>query len=163
VVDENMNAQRFEIEKSFNGRDFSLVGVVLASSRDGRESYSFDDKNSGNGKVMYRLRMIGNGDKNTEYSRILIFNSEKIDNQIKIINSLINDKLSINYNSELNQNVSIRIFDMAGRVHMNLRTNIYAGVNVINIPLAATIRNGMYIVDINDGAHTSKNAKFIKN
>jgi hypothetical protein len=161
VVEENLNAQRFEVEKSFNGKDYSLAGVVQATSSHGRESYSFDDNSSSNVKVTYRLKMVGNGNS-SEYSRVLVFTQDNIDSKLKIISNPVNDKLLISYNSELSQGVCIKIFDMAGRIYMNLKMNVYSGNNVINIPLAATIKSGLYIVDINDGINISKNAKFIK-
>jgi hypothetical protein len=159
VVEENINAQRFEVEKSFNGKDYSLTGVVQATSRPGRESYSFDDNSSGN--VMYRLKMVGTGNS-SEYSRILVFKQNNVDGKLKIIGNPVNDKLLISYNSELNQSVSIKIFDMSGRLYMNSKMNVYSGNNVINIPLAATIKSSLYIVNINDDNHISNNAKFIK-
>lgn len=160
VVDENTNANRFEVEKSFNGKDFSLASIVLVTSKSGKESYSFDDNNSNDAKVMYRIKLVGN--TNSEYSRVLVFNQDNKNSKLKIISNPVNDKLLISYNSDFNQSICIKIFDMSGRLHMNLKMTIYAGNNVINIPLVATIKNGLYVVNINDGTHFSNNAKFIK-
>lgn len=162
IVEENKNAQRFEVEKSYDGRDFSLAGIIQTTGRNGRESYSFDDNINTNAKILYRLKMIDKNN-NAEFSRILVFQQENID-KIKIYNNPVNDKLTFSYFSANNQSVSIKVFDVAGRMHMNLKMNVYMGINVINFPLVSTIKNGIYIVDVNDGAqrHISKSAKFVK-
>lgn len=161
-VSENKNAKRFEIEKSFNGTDFSLAGIVPATGTNGRESYNFDNDINSNTKVMYRLKMIDDNN-NAEYSRILVFQQDNTNN-IKVMNNPVNDKLSLSYISAYSQSVCIKVYDMVSRLHMNYKVNIYPGVNVINFPLVPTIKSGIYIVDVNDGTqrHISKSAKFVK-
>lgn len=161
-IAENKIAQRFEIEKSYNGKDFSLAGTVMATGRNGAESYSFFDDMSSNTKVMYRLKIVDNNNT-AEYSRILEFQQVNID-KIKIIYNPATDKLTIRYTSEYSQHISIKIYDMIGRVHMNLRMNADPGVNLMNLPLATSIKKGIYVVHVNDGnqRHISKNTKFVK-
>ncbi|HEX6427889.1 MAG TPA: Ig-like domain-containing protein [Niastella sp.] len=161
-VTENKNARRFEIERSINGRDFSAAGSVPSTGRSGRESYSFDNDINSNTKVMYRLKMIDNNN-NADYSRVLIFQRENIDN-IKVVNNPVNDKLTFSYISAYNQSVCVKVYDMTSRLHMNFKINVYPGLNVINFPLVPTIKNGIYLVDVNDGVqrHISKSAKFVK-
>jgi hypothetical protein len=158
VVDENKNAKRFEIEKSYNGTDFSLAGTIQATGTTGKESYSFKDDSKFTGKVIYRLKILGHNN-NAELSRILVFQQE-ITDKIKIVNP-VNDKLTLSYSAENNESVSIKIFDMAGHLHMNLVLNICIGSNIINLPLSPSIKKGIYIVNVNDGrqSHISKIAK----
>lgn len=159
---ENKNAQRFEIERSFNGRDFTLVGIVLASSNIGRESYSFVNGIDNNPKVMYRVKTIDNG-KNAEYSKILVFQRDNVQ-PVKIMNNPVNDKLTLSYISVSSQNITIKVYDMLSRLHMNYKAYVYPGSNVISIALAPTVKKGIYIVDVHDGTqhHFSKNLKFVK-
>jgi hypothetical protein len=157
---ENKNAQRFEIERSFNGTDFSLVGIVMASDNSGRESYSFVNDISSNPKVMYRLKTIDNSNI-AEYSKILLFQQDNAQN-LKIINNPVYDNLTLSYSSTSNQSICIKVYDMLSRLHMNYKATVYTGVNVISFPLAPGIRSGIYVVEINDGANFSKSAKFVK-
>jgi hypothetical protein len=146
----------------FNGRDYSLAGMVLVTGSSDRESYHIDDNVNGNTKVMYRLKVVGNNNF-TEYSRVLVFQRENTDN-VKIMNNPVNDKLTFSYMSAYNQTVCVKVYDMVSRLHMNFKVNVYPGLNVINFPLVQTIKNGIYIVDVNDGTqrHISKSAKFVK-
>jgi hypothetical protein len=162
-IADNKNAQRFEVEKSYNGIDFSVAGIVTATGRNGRESYSFTRDISSNTKVMYfRLKMFDNNNI-AEHSRILAFQQSNTDN-IKVLNNPVNDKLTFSYMSEYSQSISIKVYDMAGRLHMNLKIATHPGLNVFSFPLAATIKKGVYVVDVNDGAqrHISKTTKFVK-
>lgn len=155
---ENKNAQRFEIERSLNGKDFSLVGIVLASENGGRESYSFVNDINSNLKVMYRLKIIDNNNI-ADYSRILLFQQDNVQH-IKIMNNPVNDHLTLSYMSASNQNIVIKVYDMLSRLQMNYKATVSPGLNVINFPLSG-IRSGIYVVDINDGMQ-SLSAKFVK-
>jgi hypothetical protein len=159
---ENKHAKRFEIEKSLNGIDYNLAGIVPGTGTNDKNTYSFDNDINSNTKVMYRLKMIDNNN-NGEYSRVLVFQPDNSAN-IKIMNNPVNDKLTFSYISAYNQSVCVKVYDMASRLHMNYKINVYPGLNVINFPLVPTIKNGIYVVDVNDGTqrHISKSAKFVK-
>ena len=161
TVADNEIASTFELEKSFNGRDFTTVGVVFASEKMGTENYMFYETTSGIDKVMYRLKMI---DKHHEvsYSRILIFQLKStIVNNIKIIGNPVNDKLTFSYTSPATQIVDVKVYDISGRVLLNNKVNSLEGSNVISLPLSSTFKAGMYVVEINNGTEL-KSSKFVK-
>ncbi len=161
TVADNETAKSFEIEKSFNGRDFSIAAVVFASENRGTENYTFAETVNANDKVMYRLKMI---DKNHEadYSRILIFQLKSvITNSVKIIGNPVNDKLTFSYTATTTQVVDVKVFDMTGRVVLNNKVNSLEGRNMISLPLSSTFKAGMYVVEVNDGTQL-QSSKFVK-
>jgi hypothetical protein len=161
TVADNETANNFEIERSFNGRDFTTVGVVFASEKMGTENYMYYETTSGTDKVMYRLKMI---DKNHEvnYSRILIFQLKSTTtNNIKIIGNPVNDKLTFSYTSPATQMVDVKIYDMSGRIVVNNKINSLEGSNVISLPLSSTFKAGMYVVEVNNGTEL-QSSKFVK-
>ncbi|MFI5406626.1 MAG: T9SS type A sorting domain-containing protein, partial [Nitrososphaerales archaeon] len=161
TVADNEIANNFEIERSFNGRDFTTVGVVIASEKMGTEKYMFYETVSGTDKVMYRLKMI---DKNHEvdYSRILIFQLKStIANNIKIIGNPVNDKLTFSYTSPATQMVDVKVYDMSGRIVVSNKVNSLEGSNVISLPLSSTFKAGMYVVEVNNGTEL-QSSKFVK-
>src|SRR4030095_2236398 len=130
AVADNETANSFEVERSFNGRDFTTVGVVFASEKMGTENYMFFETTSGTDKVMYRLKMI---DKNrqVDYSRILIFQLKStIANNIKIIGNPVNDKLTFSYTSSATQSVDVKVYDISGKVVLKNKVNSLEGSNV---------------------------------
>jgi len=161
TVADNETANNFEIERSFNGRDFTTVAVVFASEKMGTENYTYYETINSNDKVMYRLRMI---DKNHEadYSRILIFQLKSaITNNIKVIGNPVNDKLTFSYTSTATQLVNVKVYDMSGRIILNNKVNSLEGSNVISLPLSSTFKAGMYVVEVNNGTEL-QSSKFVK-
>jgi len=161
TVADNEIASNFEVERSFNGRDYVAVGVVLASEKMGTENYMFYETTTGTDKVMYRLKMI---DKHHEvdYSRILIFQLKSaITNNIKIIGNPVNDKLTFSYTSAATQVVEVKLYDISGRVLLNNKVNSLEGLNVISLPLSSTFKAGMYVVEVNNGTEL-QSSKFVK-
>jgi hypothetical protein len=161
TVADNETANSFEIERSFNGRDFTTVGAVFASEKMGTENYTFYETTTGTDKVMYRLKMI---DKHHEvdYSRILIFHLKStIANNIKIIGNPVNDKLTFSFTSSATQPVDVKVYDMSGKVVLKNKVNSLEGSNVISLPLSSTFKAGMYIVEVNNGTEL-QSSKFIK-
>ena len=161
TVADNETANSFEVERSFNGRDFTTAGVVFASEKMGTENYTFYETTSGTDKVMYRLKMI---DKNrdVDYSRILIFQLKStISNNIKIIGNPVNDKLTFSFTSPATQSVDVKVYDMSGKMVLKNKVNSLEGSNVISLPLSSTFKAGMYIVEVNNGIEL-QSSKFIK-
>ena len=161
TVADNETAKSFEIERSFNGRDFTTAAVVFATENRDNEKYTYYETVNTNDKVMYRLKMI---DKNHEadYSKILIFQLKSaITNNIKIIGNPVNDKLTFSYTASATQVVDVKVYDMAGRVVLNNKVNGLEGSNMISLPLSSTFKAGMYVVEVNNGTELQA-SKFVK-
>ncbi len=69
TVKENENADKFEIEKSIDGKQFSLAAIVFGTDNSNNDEYQFYEK-AGNEKVFYRIRLIEKNSK-IEYSKII--------------------------------------------------------------------------------------------
>ena len=161
TVADNETVNNFEVERSTNGKDFTAVATVFASEKIGMENYMFYETVNATDKVMYRLKMIDK-QHDIDYSRILIFNSKAVaGNTIKIIGNPVNDKLTFSYTSTATQSVNVKVFDMSGRVVLNNKINSAEGTNMVSLPLNATFKPGMYVVEINDGTER-QSSKFIK-
>ena len=161
TVADNETANSFEVERSFNGRDFTTVGVVFASEKIGTENYMFYEITSGTEKVMYRLKMIDKNHK-IDYSKVLIFQLKStISNNIKLIGNPVNDKLTFSYTSPATQIVDVKIYDISGKVLLKNKVTSMEGSNVISLPLSSTFKAGMYVVEVNNGTEVHS-SKFVK-
>lgn len=69
VVNENETADKFEVEKSTDGRTFTLAALVFGTDKPETDTYRFYEK-AGKKKLLYRVKMI-NKDRQTEYSSII--------------------------------------------------------------------------------------------
>src|SRR5215471_803643 len=144
-VAQNEMSGRFEVERSYDGQNFSTAGTVVATSKTGSENYTFSESVEGN-KIYYRLKMY-DAKQSASYSKILEFENSTT-SALKIINNPVGDRLTMSFNSTNSQPVEIKIYDLTGRLHMKQTINIYAGNNLLSIPLSSTIRRGMYAVEV---------------
>ena len=160
TVATNEIVDRFEVERSTNGRDFSTAALVFGSEKSGDESYSYNETVSAD-IIYYRLKMY---DKNhiAEYSKTLVFRSKSAGgNAIRIINNPVKDKLTLSFSSTLNQAVDMKVYDMNGRILMTEKLTVYEGSNLVSLPLTSSFKTGLYVVEINNGIE-SRSAKFVK-
>lgn len=161
TVADNETVSNFEVERSINGRDFTTVGVVMASEKIGTENYMFYETVGGNDKVMYRLKMIDKG-HDIDYSRILVFSTKAtVSNNIKIVGNPVNDKLTFSYSSNASQQVIVKVYDIAGKTILSQNINSAEGGNMLSLPLSSTFKPGMYVVEVSNGTDR-QTAKFIK-
>ena len=72
AVDENETAAQFEVEKSTDGTNFSMVALVFGTDKPTTDNYAFYEK-AGKKKVLYRIKLV-NKNKQTEYSSVLTIN-----------------------------------------------------------------------------------------
>jgi len=161
-VGNNETIDQFEVQRSYDGKEFKTIGLVFTSEKSGTENYLFYETINSYDKVMYRLKMTDK-EGGITYSRILVFQTKitTSNNNIKIIGNPVNDKITFNYTSYVAQVVDVKIYDMSGRVMMRNKINSLEGNNTISFPLASAFKPNMYLVEINNGAET-QTAKFIK-
>ena len=69
VVGENETADQFEVEKSTDGKNFSMAALVFGTDMPSTGNYQFYEK-AGNHKVSYRIKLI-NKNKQAEYSAVV--------------------------------------------------------------------------------------------
>jgi len=161
AVAENQHNDHFEVEKSTDGKEFTTAAIVMASSKPGTESYVINETMKSE-KVYYRLRMFDNN-KVVTFSKTLLFENKTITtgSGLKIVNNPAVDKLSLSFASTNNQPVEIKIYDLAGKMQMNQKINVYTGNNFVSLPLISSFKTGMYAVEISNGSER-QTAKFVK-
>ena len=72
TVAENQTADQFEVEKSTDGKNFTLAALVFGTDKPETDSYQFYEK-AGNQKTLYRIKMINKNHK-AEYSSVVEIN-----------------------------------------------------------------------------------------
>ena len=159
-VAQNEAADRFEIERSEDGINFIKAGTVFPNAKSDAENYSYSESVKAY-KVYYRLKMY---DKNqtSEYSKTIVLQDQNVKgDSFKIVNNPATDKLTLSYSSADNQSVEIKIYDLAGRMQMDQKTNVYQGNNFINLALSPAFKTGIYAVEVSNSSQ-SQTAKFVK-
>lgn len=72
TVDENETADMFEVEKSSDGKTFTMAAIVFCTEKSEKAEYQFYEK-AGNKKMLYRIKLI-NKNKELVYSEVIEIN-----------------------------------------------------------------------------------------
>ncbi|MEO7047799.1 MAG: T9SS type A sorting domain-containing protein, partial [Ferruginibacter sp.] len=147
VVEQNIAS--FQVQKSSNGTNFTLVGT-LNSKGNGTNIYTYTDANSDNESTLYRIDEIDN-DGNNSYSPIIKLNSTPTSTITIYLNPTRGSITVLVPNSLVGTNAIL--VDISGRTVSKIKLS--SNTNFINL---GSIVAGVYILQFADG-----NAKeFIK-
>lgn len=69
AVEDNASAELFEVEKSTDGRNYSLAAIVFGNDKEERTEYRFREKTPGK-KNWYRIKLIDKN-KTAAYSQVI--------------------------------------------------------------------------------------------
>jgi len=161
TVDETELINRFEVERSFDGVTFMTAGLVFGAERKGKEDFLYYEKVKECGSIFYRLKMYDK-EQAVNYSRILTFEaSANKNNDMKILNNPVTDKLSFRFQSADNFPVLVKIVDMNGRVQLSKTLSSHEGSNLIIVPNTSLFDPGTYVIELSK-ANERRVAKFVK-
>ena len=107
------NMSHYKVERSLNGRDFTVVHTTPSQNNAFETNYSYTDHNPVAGTSYYRLKMAGNtGD--TKYSSIVTINFNDKENVELYPNLLISGQM-INFNNPKDEELTIRFYTANGK------------------------------------------------
>jgi hypothetical protein len=69
IVSENENAAQFEVEKSVDGKNFTMAALVFGTDKPETDNYQFYEK-AAKKRVVYRVKII-NKNQTVEYSSVI--------------------------------------------------------------------------------------------
>jgi hypothetical protein len=161
AIANNEVINKFELEKSINGRDYTTIAVLFASEKRGTEHYVYSETITNTDKVMYRLRMLSKGQE-TYYSNIILFRGKQAsDDQIKLIGNPVNNNLSLRFPENFKEPVDVKVYNLSGILVLNLKISDIDRNNTVIIPLNSTLSPGMYVAQVNNGIN-SQTLRFVK-
>ena len=70
-VDANQDANRFEVEKSVDGKTFTMAALVFGTDKAGTDSYQFLETEKYSKTYYYRIKIIGKN-KSEDYSQAIM-------------------------------------------------------------------------------------------
>ena len=147
-----INSNRFEIERSTNGKDFEVVGTVKSIGNSTQiQKYSFSDAISGSMPMnYYRLKDIdNNGDFG--YSNVIIIKAAAKSIAIdKVYPNPFNTVLNIEISAEIAQSGLVSLVDISGKIVYEQIINLKSGSNLTNLNVDA-LPSGMYAVVVRSG------------
>jgi hypothetical protein len=111
-----LNVKEFVVERSTSG-NYQSIGSVTARNSTGIQHYNFTDAHAVSGKSSYRLKIV-DADAKLTYSKIASIN-RSTNSQFEVIpNPSVHGEIRIVGLANTNEQVMIKVFDLAGRLQL---------------------------------------------
>jgi len=146
------------IEKGSTYSLFSPIAEIsMIGGRSQQINYSFQDNESIQGNVFYRLKMISVTGE-IKYSNVLMFQSGKLLKEFKIYPSVVNNAATLQITSATSTTGSFQLVDYTGRVVIQKNIMVQEGTNNIIVNNLGGVHPGHYMVllKVNDKVYNQK-------
>jgi hypothetical protein len=146
------NFDRFEVERSANGSQWVSAGVVKSkgTGTSSINNYSFTDLQPYRGQTFYRLKLIdANGQ--FQYSEIRSVTFKDFVEQFTISPNPARDKAVVTMQANSSFTATLLVTDFTGRTVRKQAVQLNPGINRVEIVNAASLQNGMYVVQLVSG------------
>jgi hypothetical protein len=145
-----VNNKGFEIERSFDGANFTTIGFVKATQQNTEQnSYSFTDYNIAQPNLYFRLKQV-DIDGNFTLSNVVALKRTELnaENGFALLKNPVVDNVSFAVKSSLQNALTATLLDISGRQVAQWKTDKSNGSYQFDIRDKA-LQSGMYILIVN--------------
>ena len=154
TVSNEINNSHYDVERSLDGKNFSFVGKVTAStSVFSNVSYTFNDATAPAGTVYYRLKQVDNSGSYSFSKVVTITTAAKVGLWYASVSS---KSVKVNMLADASK-LNIALHDISGKVlYQRTQSNTIQGQQII-VP-TSTLTHGVYLLEISSekGTKTEK-------
>jgi hypothetical protein len=142
-----INNDRFEIERSKDGKTFEKIGTVNgAGNSKVKREYSYTDRSMQKGVVYYRLRQVDlNGEFEVFPMQVVKMNTAEIKT---VAPNPFRDRFEVQYELAANSNVTIEIYKISGEKVYAENVSGNEGINVYRYNNGTNLAAGTYILHL---------------
>ena len=152
VTSQELNNNYFEIERSFNGKDFSTVGLALDGfENDANKEYAFKDNSKlleNKEVVYYRLKQYDNDGKFNFGSLLALNLKSNNKGSIQLSPNPFVDNFSVKFVGVENATAEILIANALGKSVLNKRVGVMKGYNNIQVDGLSSLPSGTYLATV---------------
>lgn len=160
VTAQEINSSNFEIERSIDGRNFTMIGGVKASANSSVNNYySYNDKQPSKAINYYRLKIVDK-DGRFEYSETRPVNNLGGLEAVIKSNPAKDGLLKVRLSADKSAIVELSILGVDGKILTNQKINVNAGITDKSINISS-IDNGVYFIRI-QSSNQKIGLKFVK-
>jgi hypothetical protein len=157
------NLDHFEIEKSYDGNQFSRTGNVKATGNSNSErKYIFNDSVLSSTIIYYRLKMV-DIDGKFKRSNVIVLRKDKGVVVNFVSPNPFTEVINVSMDAAKDQRFTITLNDMGGRVIRKFNYNVKQGLNNLQLSNLKNISSGTYMIQINAGEEKISRQLIIKN
>jgi hypothetical protein len=152
-VTNEVDLNNYELERSFNNKDFDKIATLPANHNGGSgiSTYTYADRqslNNGAAIIYYRLKM-NDRDGKFNYSEIVAIKNKK--GASFIVDKLANpvkDRLNFTLTTKTATRADIQLADASGRIVASRTVQTTAGTTAISMPETMGLSQGVYFLRI---------------
>jgi len=163
TITENELASFFELEKSLDGKSFSTCAIIFATSKNGSEHYSLNEKTNGQSLVAYRIKLIYKSSV-VFYSNALVFRikEEKEGKKLQLMGNPVTSSVKVSYDVEDVKPDFFNVYSASGKYLFTQKIVCGKGENVFAIPVEHLQHNSYFIVEVVLQNGQRETVKFLK-
>ncbi len=143
TVAEERDFSHYEIERSYDGINFTRIGEQRGQGLGQEMSYFFPDPERVNGSAYYRLRMV-NREGLHQYSHVVMLNAGDTQFEVKVINNPFTEPLKLHYILPQSGYVRFALYDGYGRKVWTKQLRGGRGFNAGNLEDMGSLAAGVY-------------------
>lgn len=153
---------RYELERSTDGINYQTINTVLPAGGTGDNTYSRNDQlgTLQEFTFYYRLKMV-NTDGSYEYSSV-VFLRKSMKEEVAVAGNPFSTSFVFRYNFPDKRSLSLRLYDMQGKLIRQQALNTTAGSGNITIDQLGPLAKGTYMLAVTDN-RKKWNFKLVKN
>ena len=147
VVADEADVNHYEIEKSFDGINFGVIGSVKYNQATGAEKhYSYTDVAAPNTeKVYYRIRQVDNNHIYTLSSIVMVKSSETL---FQVWPNPARSQVNVNITVSSSQSTYVELLDLTGSKLLSKPVHLVTGINSVLVKELNTFTPGIYIFKV---------------
>jgi ELWxxDGT repeat protein len=160
-TDNESNTDKFIVERSINGTQYTPVGSVRSANSPGVHTYAYtdDDINSlGTDIVYYRLKQI-DIDGHYTYSKIVTL-PLRTKSRLMLFPNPATNQLNLTLSLSRKEKLNYQVFDNAGRLVIQHSTDLLAGINSLPVDIGS-LAAGVYYLNLFNNSFNER-LKFVK-
>jgi hypothetical protein len=151
-VASELNADRYEVERSLDAVSFTKIGEVKATGNSQTEiKYNFTDENPAQGQNYYRLKQLDKDGKYI-YTPVRVLNFSDNAELVNIYPNPSSGKVTVSLTSAyMNSNAALNVINMNGAVVYHVKLVDYK-LPTLEMDLN-NLASGTYMIHLNSGTH----------
>ena len=148
-VDNETSIEKYEVERSANGRIFETITSALPKVNNGGSAeYNYLDRNAFKTINFYRIKAVSIGGM-IQYSNIVKITAMASLPSIKVFPNPVVDKIAyLNFSDVESGSYQVRIYNQIGQQVFNKKLIINAGTEIVTLLLNKAISSGNYKLEV---------------
>ncbi len=159
---EQDNGTLFEIERSYDGINFSSIHSFVAVNAENKFSYNDNSVNASAAIAYYRIRAVEpTGAVKISETRSVRFSMQS-NLKVQASPNPFNNNFTLSFKAERSEKLTLRVINLAGQQQFAKTITASNGFNSISVAEAANLSRGLYLVQLTNETGVIATEKIVK-